>query len=226
MTSIIFALTQFLSMRWSAEQCCRRQWHGCRGVLVRFLVRHRRTCELVPQAPHARNYPADRMLATSVRVLVRRRDCTVKVCAYADMVNTKVASQFQPVVTPSAWHSSRYKNNKEWLVKLSSEHLWELRAALNQHKDVPEDAVHALSANDFPLPTLGPVLQSLRDEIVDGKGFAIVQGLSTADYSLRCPRQSKMPAHLSPQFRVLICDLCCCWAAETWWLRIGLSLSI
>ncbi|KAL0055501.1 hypothetical protein WJX82_001251 [Trebouxia sp. C0006] len=101
------------------------------------------------------------------------------------MVNTKVTSQFQPVVTPSAWHSSRYKNNKEWLVKLSSEQSRELRAAVNQHKDVPEDALHVLSANDFPLPTLGPVLQRLRDEIVDGKGFAIVQGLSTADYSLR-----------------------------------------
>ncbi len=134
------------------------------------------------------------MLATSVRVLVRRRDSTAKVCAYADMVNTKVTSQFQPVVTPSAWHSSRYKNNKEWLVKLSSEQSRELRAAVNQHKDVPENAenaeneVHALSANDFPLPTLGPVLQRLRDEIVDGKGFAIVQGLSTAGYSLRCVR--------------------------------------
>ncbi len=142
------------------------------------------------------------------------------------MVNTKVTSQFQPVVTPSAWHSSRYKNNTEWLVKLSSEHSRELRAAVNQHKHVPENAVHALSPNDFPLPTLGPVLRKLRDEIVDGKGFAIVQGLSTADYSLRCARQCKVSAHQSRQLRVLICDLCRCWAAETWWLRIGLSLSI
>ncbi len=116
------------------------------------------------------------------------------------MVNTKVTSRCQPVVTSSAWHSSQYKNNKEWLVKLSSEHLRELRAAVTQHKLVPEEALHALSADDFPLPTLGPVLQRLRDEIVDGKGFAIVQGLSTADYSLRCARQYKASAHRRHNF--------------------------
>ena len=71
---------------------------------------------------------------------------------------------------------------------------------MNQHIALPEDAVHALSANDFPLPTLGPVLQRLRDEIVDGKGFAVVQGLSTADYSLRFARQYTTSPHRCHRF--------------------------
>lgn len=102
------------------------------------------------------------------------------------MVNTKQASHFQPVVTPSAWYSKQYNNNSaEWLVKLSREHLTELRAAVDLHNNVAEDTVHCLTANDFPLPTLAPVLRQVRDELVQGKGFAVVQGISARDYSLR-----------------------------------------
>ena len=101
------------------------------------------------------------------------------------IVNTTNTSVLQPVVTPSAWRSDKYNNSKEWLRQLSPEHLRELRAAVDLHKDVPEEALHTLSASDFPLPTLGPVLLHLRDDKVNGKGFALLSGISTADYSLR-----------------------------------------
>ena len=109
------------------------------------------------------------------------------------MVNASHTQQFQPVVTRSAWTSERYASNKDWLVSLSKQHLNELRAAVDLHKDRSE-ALHELKASDFPLPTLGPILVDLREEIVNGKGFAIVQGLSPKEYSLRyCP----------------FCTLCC-----------------
>ena len=101
------------------------------------------------------------------------------------MVNATYQNQFQPVVARSAWPSKRYKTSEEWLLKLTPQHLDELRAAVNLHRDQPEAELHKLTANDFPLPTLGPALLELRDEIVNGKGFAVVKGLSSAEYSLR-----------------------------------------
>ena len=101
------------------------------------------------------------------------------------MVNASQTRHFQPVVARSAWKREQYAHNKEWLVTLSPQHLHELRAAVDLHKDHPEAQLHQLKASDFVLPTLGPVLLDLREEIVNGKGFAIVQGLSTKQYSLR-----------------------------------------
>ena len=101
------------------------------------------------------------------------------------MVNSKLTQLFQPVIGPSAWYSKQYRDSTEWLVQLSQQHLKELRAAVDSHRDVPEDAVHTLTPDDFPLPTLGPALRQLRDELVDGKGFAIVKGISPAAYSVR-----------------------------------------
>jgi hypothetical protein len=31
---------------------------------------------------------------------------------------------------------------------------------------------------DFPLPTLGPVLDRLRAEVLDGRGFALLRGMT------------------------------------------------
>lgn len=101
------------------------------------------------------------------------------------MVNATHESQFQPVVAPSAWSSKRYKNSADWLLKLTPQHLNELQAAVALHKQLPEAELHQLTTNDFPLPTLGPALLELRDEIVNGKGFAVVKGLSSSSYSLR-----------------------------------------
>lgn len=122
------------------------------------------------------------------RFLQTRSSSTVAACRTLQcvgMVGTKQTSQFHAVETPSAWHSNDFKNPQQWLVKLLPEQLQELRAAVDLHEGVPEEGLHRLSAKDFPLPTLGPVLSKLRDEIVDGKGFAIVRGLSPTTYSLR-----------------------------------------
>ena len=70
-------------------------------------------------------------------------------------------------------------------MQLSPQHLKELQAAVDLHKDVPEDKLHTLTAKDFPLPTLGAVLERVRYDIVNGKGFALLSGLSTSDYDLR-----------------------------------------
>lgn len=101
------------------------------------------------------------------------------------MVNTCHAPQIQHVPIRAAWRSPQYASNRDWLVQLKPQHLRELQAAVALHKDVAENQLHELTADDFPLPTLSRVLHSIRDEIVEGRGFAILQGLSIQDYNAR-----------------------------------------
>ena len=41
-----------------------------------------------------------------------------------------------------------------------------------------------LSCEDFELPTLDPILQSIRGDVVDGHGFALLRGLPVQQWSL------------------------------------------
>lgn len=42
-----------------------------------------------------------------------------------------------------------------------------------------------MSADIFPLPTLGPTLQSLRNDLQHGIGFGLIRGLPVDTYSIR-----------------------------------------
>ena len=72
------------------------------------------------------------------------------------------------------------KREAEWTYRLSPAQVAELDAAVR--------AVQARWLNladvrraDFPLPTLGPVLDRLRVEVLDGRGFAFLRGLPVED---------------------------------------------
>lgn len=41
-----------------------------------------------------------------------------------------------------------------------------------------------VSRENFPLPTLGPKLDSLRHQVYNGRGFAVVRGLDPQKYSV------------------------------------------
>lgn len=43
--------------------------------------------------------------------------------------------------------------------------------------------VGAVSQADFPLPTLGPLLHSLQQEVLRGRGFALLRGLPVEEWS-------------------------------------------
>jgi hypothetical protein len=78
---------------------------------------------------------------------------------------------------PSAWLGRDLRDRPDsWTIRLDGAANAELRSALAAAKS--RDArIPSLAAADFPLPTLGPVLQAMRRELVDGRGFALVRGL-------------------------------------------------
>ena len=83
---------------------------------------------------------------------------------------------------PSAWYGRDLANDSSWIVHLEPAHLAEIAAAIQSvtRRGLP---FAALTRDDFPLPTLGPLLRQWQDEIIDGRGFYVLRGLNAADYT-------------------------------------------
>lgn len=83
----------------------------------------------------------------------------------------------EAVTGPCVWTGPDYAGRDDWIFHLSAAHLEELDAAVeNIPTDIP--ALYGVTAADFPLPTLGPELAALGDELESGRGFVLIRGLS------------------------------------------------
>ncbi|RZI63937.1 MAG: hypothetical protein EOP80_21680, partial [Variovorax sp.] len=94
----------------------------------------------------------------------------------------------QPLKTPydhpSAWKGVDMKSSTEWIFALDDSDNDELQAALLAARST-EKSVIDLREADFPLPTLGPRLKAMRDEVMNGRGFSLVRGFDIARYDAR-----------------------------------------
>ncbi len=80
-----------------------------------------------------------------------------------------------PVVGASAWIGAELaKRPEDWTYTLSAAELAEVAAAVAacRGRDIA-----ALTAAEFSLPSFGPVLHRLREEILNGRGFVLLRGL-------------------------------------------------
>lgn len=88
--------------------------------------------------------------------------------------------------TPAAWYGpALMAQPDQWTIVLSDGHIKELNAALKVAVAEHGDDIAGLSASSFPLPTLGSVMLSLRDQLINGRGFALIRGLPVDDYTQR-----------------------------------------
>jgi hypothetical protein len=79
---------------------------------------------------------------------------------------------------PSAWHGSALSATPgQWTLNLTPEHIGELEAALQQAPPLP-----LIDRETFPLLTLAGVLESLRTELLTGRGFSLIRGLDLERY--------------------------------------------
>lgn len=95
-------------------------------------------------------------------------------------MSTQTLSAIAPYRHPSAWTADEMRRRSDWIVTLDDADNAELRAALATASS-RGIGVPAMRAADFPLPTLSARLHGLRDEVVDGRGFALVRGLQIED---------------------------------------------
>src|SRR5437899_1096762 len=83
---------------------------------------------------------------------------------------------------PSAWYGRDLVNDGSWIVHLDPVHLDEIAKAVEavNRRGLP---FAALTRDDFPLPTLSPQLRKWQENVVSGRGFYVLRGLNTRDYS-------------------------------------------
>src|SRR6516225_4068428 len=82
---------------------------------------------------------------------------------------------------PAAWVGSDMREREaEWSYRFSTAEIAEIETAVKTVRARGLDIAET-RREDFPLPTLGPVLDQLRAEVLDGRGFVRVRGLPVED---------------------------------------------
>jgi hypothetical protein len=84
----------------------------------------------------------------------------------------------------SAWYGSDLKGRTDWIESLSEAELGEVERAAKELVDSSHDLT-SISADDFPLPTLGPRLHQLLDEVLNGRGFVLIRSLPIQRWTKR-----------------------------------------
>ena len=94
------------------------------------------------------------------------------------------SNDFAVIEGAAAWYGSDMLNRSgEWLYELDSAHVAEIDSAV---ATIIEDGTPILDITRavFPLPTLQIRLDAIQDDVVNGRGFALIRGLPVDRYSL------------------------------------------
>lgn len=86
------------------------------------------------------------------------------------------------IVGPSAWLGPEACASERWVHHLNDDELRELEYAA-QHALATHPDISAIRRENFVLPTLGPRLARLHDELIHGCGFALVRALPVHEWS-------------------------------------------
>jgi hypothetical protein len=72
----------------------------------------------------------------------------------------------------------------EWVERLSEDEIGEVKRAVRELEG-SEVELGAITGEDVALPTLGPRLQSLLEEVLKGRGFVLIKGLPVERWTTR-----------------------------------------
>jgi TfdA family taurine catabolism dioxygenase TauD len=86
----------------------------------------------------------------------------------------------------SAWYGPEIVRDEDWIERLSEDEVAEVRGAVEEiERSRLADDPASLTARDVPLPALGPRLQRLLEEVLNGRGFVLIKGLPVDGWSQR-----------------------------------------
>ncbi len=80
----------------------------------------------------------------------------------------------EPIEGPAAWRGEELRGSRDWIVELAPAQLAEIEKALAA---VRGRELGEIGRDDFPLPSLGPVLAGWARELREGRGFLLARGL-------------------------------------------------
>ena len=84
----------------------------------------------------------------------------------------------------SAWYGPDLEGRTDWRERLSEAEIVEVESAAKELVKSSHDLT-SISAGDFPLPTLGPRLRHLLDEVLNGRGFVLIESLPVHRWTRR-----------------------------------------
>ena len=87
----------------------------------------------------------------------------------------------QPLTGAAVWHGKDMATSSRWIRELSPAALDEIDAALRAVRDRPWQTI---TRADFPLPTLGPLLAAVADELEQGSGMVKLRRIPVERYAL------------------------------------------
>ncbi len=99
------------------------------------------------------------------------------------MENTILNSLPPELHIPSTWYGPDMAGREnEWVIELSPSDVAELEKAAAPLLASGQN-IGSITEKDFPLPTFASKLRALREELIHGRGFALMRGLPVAKYT-------------------------------------------
>ena len=89
--------------------------------------------------------------------------------------------EIRPIAGANVWHGRELAQSPRWQRELSPAQLSEIDAALTQ---VRGHDWEAMTADDFPVPSLAPLFDDIRAELEDGSGLLLLRGIEPGRYAL------------------------------------------
>ena len=100
-----------------------------------------------------------------------------------------VDNSFPPEIgDDSAWYGPDLKRSTDWIARLSEADIQEVVSATKELAGQLERSstdLTSINTEDFPLPTLGPRLRRLMDEVISGRGFVLIKALPVERWTKR-----------------------------------------
>src|SRR5580765_4169291 len=84
----------------------------------------------------------------------------------------------------SAWYGPDLSSGSDWIEHLSDAEIAEVESAILEAQRSNRDLA-AITAKEVSLPSLGPRLQRLLDEVLNGRGFVLIKGLPVERWTKR-----------------------------------------
>ncbi len=84
----------------------------------------------------------------------------------------------------SAWYGTDLKERTDWIERLSEAEIAEVESAANELEKSSVDLT-SINIEDVLLPTLGPRLQKLLEEVLSGRGFVLIKALPVERWTKR-----------------------------------------
>ena len=98
---------------------------------------------------------------------------------------TRLANDLPPEVRDaSVWYGPDLKGRTDWTEILSEAEIAEVENAVNELDRSSLDLT-AITAEDFPLPTLAPRLKPILEDVLNGRGFVLIRSLPVERWTRR-----------------------------------------